>query len=150
MLKSVIPRLILGIAIVILAVLILKRNQHTKTKLAIAEKVVLSVNIADTPKEQEQGYSNHPPISYKEGLLFTFDQPGNYAFWMNEMRFDLDFIMSRDNRVIELIENIPAPKNNHGEIEYVLAKKDFDKLLEVKSGFIQKYQIQLNDRIALE
>ena len=143
--------LIIVIATVILTGFILKTKPAVKTKrLTIGNKVTIEVNIADTNQKRAKGYSNHPKIGYNEGLLFVFEQPNVYPFWMKEMLFDLDFIFIRDGRVIYLLENIKAPINNQGEVEYAISEKPFDRLLEVKAGFIDKYKIKISDFIALE
>ena len=140
---------IIVIAILILAGLSLKAKSQFKTqKLNIADKVKINVTVADSNQERTQGYSNHPKISYNEGLLFVFPSANTYQFWMKDMLFDLDFIFIRDKRVVYLLENIKAPINNDGQIEYAISPKPFDQLLEVKAGFIEKYQIIINDSLS--
>jgi len=114
----------------------------------LGNKVTLQVEVADTEAEHIQGYSNHPPIGYQEGLLFVFESEGVYPFWMKEMLFDLDFIFINNERVVYLLENIKAPVNNQGQIEYANSQVPFNQLLEVKSGFIEKYKIKVEDQVS--
>ncbi len=140
---------IIVIAILILAGLSLKTKPQSDTKkLTVSNKVTLEVTVANTDKTRTKGYSNHPEISYNEGLLFVFPSADTYQFWMKDMLFDLDFIFIRDKRVVYLLENIKAPINNDGQIEYAISPKPFDQLLEVKAGFIEKYQIKINDPLS--
>ena len=140
---------IIVIAILILAGLSLKTKPQSDTKnLTISNKVTLEVTVANTDKTRTKGYSNHPEINYNEGLLFVFDQPDRYPFWMKDMLFDLDFIFIKDKRVVYLLENIRAPINNDDQIEYAISPKPFDQLLEVRAGFIEKYQIEINDSLS--
>lgn len=141
--------LIIVITTVILTGFILKTKPAVKTKrLTIGNKVTIEVNIADTNQKRAKGYSNHPEIDYNEGLLFVFEQPNVYPFWMKEMLFDLDFIFIKEEVVVYLLENIKAPVNNHGEVEYAISEKPFDQLLEVKAGFIDKYKIAIGDEVS--
>lgn len=143
--------LIIVITIVILAGFILKTKPgSTNPKLTIGDKVTIAVDLADTNQKRTQGYSNHPQIGYDEGLLFMFDKADLYPFWMKEMLFDLDFIFIRNNKVVYLLQNIKAPINYQGEVEYAISQEPFDQLLEVRSGFIDKYNITLKDSVALE
>jgi len=143
--------LIIVITIVILAGFILKTKPGSiNSKLTIGNKVTIAVTLADTNQKRTQGYSNHPQVGYDEGLLFVFDKADLYPFWMKDMLFDLDFIFIRDNRVVYLLKNIKAPVNNQGEIEYAMSQEPFDQLLEVRSGFIDKYKINLQDSVKLE
>lgn len=133
--------------IAILAVYLYKTKPQSKTFLKIDNKVTVEVSLADTNKKRAQGYSNHDPVGFDEGMLFVFENPEIYPFWMKDMLFDLDFVFVRDNRVVYLLKNIKAPINNQGEIEYAVSKEPFDSLLEVKAGFIDKFGIEINDEI---
>jgi uncharacterized protein len=142
---------IIIIAIVILAGFILKTKLNSANKnLVIADKAEVAVEIADSEIARQKGYSNHPEISYQEGLLFVFNRAGFYPFWMKGMLFDLDFIFIKNGRVVYLLQNVKAPVNNNGEIEYAISQKPFNQLLEVKAGFIDKYNIELNDSVLLK
>ena len=143
--------LIIVITTVILASFILKTKPASTTrKLTIKNKVTISVDVADTNQKRAQGYSNHPEIDYNQGLLFIFDKADKYPFWMKEMLFDLDFIFINENQVVYLLRNIKAPRNNNGRIEYAISQEPFDRVLEVKAGFIDRYKISLQDSVALE
>ncbi len=142
---------LIAITILILAGFGLKtKPASSKNKLTIKNKVTISITIADTDQKRTQGYSNHSAIGYDEGLLFVFDQPDRYQFWMKDMLFDLDFIFINGNRVVYLLENVKAPVNNNNEVEYAISQEPFDRLLEVKSGFIDKFNIKLKDTVYIE
>lgn len=143
--------LLLGLLIIIVLILSLgqfKKNPNQKT-LVINNKIKINVEIADTPAELTQGYSNHPPISDQEGMLFILPNAAKYNFWMKDMLFDLDFIYIRNKRIVELVENVPAPANYQGKNYIVYPKQAFRQVLEVKSGFIKKNKMKLNDSIEL-
>ncbi len=135
------------IFVLIVAVYRGKSQKEQSTQTTIINKTPIKVTVADTDSERTQGYSNHPPISYNEGMLFIFPFRGNYTFWMKDMLFDLDFIYIRSDHIVDIIENVKAPSNNNGEIVYVTSPEPFEKILEVKSGFIKKNKIKVGDRI---
>lgn len=143
--------LIIVAATVILAGFILKTKPGSNnSRLTIQDKVTIQVTIADSNQERAQGYSNHSPIGYDEGLLFVFEKADLYPFWMKDMLFDLDFIFIRDSRVVYLLKNIKAPVHNQGKMEYAISQEPFDQLLEVKAGFIDKYKIAVQDFVLLQ
>lgn len=110
----------------------------------------MEVTLADTDQERAAGFSNHDPIGYHEGMLFIFPVPVTQQFWMNEMLFDLDFIYIRDDTVVHLVQNVKAPIHNNRRVEYIDSPVLFDSVLEVKSGFIQKYDIEIGDSTTIE
>ncbi len=126
-----------------------KNSPSSSPRLAITDKVEIRVEIADSDTERQQGYSNHPPIGYDEGMLFVFERPAKYPFWMKEMLFDLDFIYIGNGRVVHIEKNVPAPKDNDEQVAVVHSPVIFDMLLEVKSGFADKYDLKVGDNIEL-
>ncbi len=53
---------------------------------------VLPIELADTAEEREQGFSGREKPLSGHGILFAFERPGAYGFWMKDMRFTLDII----------------------------------------------------------
>ncbi|MDP3888746.1 MAG: DUF192 domain-containing protein [bacterium] len=106
------------------------------------------VELAKIDQERMQGLSGRKNLGENEGMLFLFPAPFRYSFWMKDMNFNLDFIFMNNNEVVDLAENIPFPKNGE-QPEVVMAKKDFDKVLEVNTGVIAKANIKIGDMVDL-
>ena len=67
----------------------------------------ISLHVADTPEERERGLGGRPSLGRKEAMLFVFDEPGRYGFWMKGMLFPLDIIwLDADFRVVHMEENV--------------------------------------------
>src|SRR3989338_3180334 len=52
----------------------------------------IKVDLALTMLEQAQGLSGREVLGENEGMLFVFDTPGKYSFWMKDMKFAIDII----------------------------------------------------------
>jgi len=137
------------ILIIITSILIYLKitPQNPNPKLTI-NNTTIQVEIKDTPKTRKQGLSNRKHLPKDQGVLFIFDQPAQHSFWMKDMLFNLDFIWIKDNKVIDLTENVPAPKNNQPPVS-LKPKSPVNKVLEVNAGFIQKHHIKINDLVKL-
>ena len=104
----------------------------------------VKVDLALTPLEQEQGLSGRTELGPNEGMLFVFDTPGKYSFWMKDMLFPIDMIwLAPDSRVVYVkkdarLESYPESFTPDEEAKYVL---------EVESGFADKYNLQVGDRV---
>ena len=114
----------------------------------------VKVDLALTPLEQEQGLSGRTELGPNEGMLFVFDTPGKYSFWMKDMKFAIDIIwftpsegneagLAEDLRVVSIKkdarpESYPESFTPDEEAKYVL---------EVESGFADKYNLQVGDRV---
>lgn len=72
----------------------------------------LLVEIADQPEEHGRGLSGRQSLSQGWGMLFIFDKPGRYSFWMYGMLFSLDIIwLDKEARAVHLVtEAQPCPQ----------------------------------------
>lgn len=66
----------------------------------IGDSVVLA-DVADSDVEHARGLSGRQSLESDHGMLFTFFQADEYAFWMKDMLFPIDIIwIGTDNRVV--------------------------------------------------
>ncbi len=70
----------------------------------------IRVALADTPRERQQGLSGKESLPEGEGLLFVFDTPGKYGFWMKDMHFPIDIIWLDERGTIVHVEKNVAPE----------------------------------------
>ena len=104
----------------------------------------LSVTLADTADERTQGLSGHPGLKDNEGMLFVFDEPGKYYFWMRGMNFSIDMIwISEDMRVV-YIKKDAQPEDYLSTFGPDVNAK---YVLEVNSGFSDKYNLEVGDLV---
>lgn len=73
----------------------------------------IKIAIADTERQRERGLSYIKSIPPNTGMIFLFDRPGDYPFWMKGMNFPLDIIWlkHRDHykfSVVTVHENVPS------------------------------------------
>lgn len=104
-------------------------------------QVKLAVEIRDTDKERQQGLSGRNKLGENEGMLFVFDKPGRYGFWMKEMKFPLDFVWILSDTVMEVTENVDINRMD------LRPKTTIDKVLEVNSGWVKENNIKVGDKI---
>ncbi|MFH0831009.1 MAG: DUF192 domain-containing protein [Parcubacteria group bacterium] len=85
----------------------LQANQTNASQIALVktDKTELTLELADTPSEREQGLSGRNQVSY-DGMLFVFDDLAPQPFWMKRMQFALDIVWLRDGRVVHLEEGL--------------------------------------------
>lgn len=126
---------------------------NNKTSPSPAEPIIIIGNcsfkyeIAKTDEQRRQGLSGRQFLPQDAGMLFVFEKPQNLNFWMKEMNFDLDFIWFSGEKIVDLDENVPAPKNNNDDIAQVAPKGKADKVLEINAGQIKACGIELNSEV---
>lgn len=142
--KIFIGVVILGLIVFGVQKIWLKDNENEKkgvSQLRIGETEIV-VGVADEEEERYQGLSGVEELADDQGLLFVFENVGRPAFVMREMEFDLDFIFINDDQVVDLAKNVAY--EYQGEIR---GATDYDQVLEVKAGFIDRNKIEIGDEV---
>jgi len=138
--------LILGIILLIL--LILKIDSIISAPHANINGHIFSLYIATTSHDQEVGLAKFSKIDNSKGMLFIFNKPDYYSFWMKDMKFPIDIIFIRNNVIVDIFQNVPVQKNNNNLPTYTTGEKA-DKVLEINAGLSNKYKIKVGETIKL-
>ena len=106
----------------------------------------VSVEIVDTDETRARGLSRHKPLAPNEGMLFIFDEPGFYSFWMKDMDYAIDMIwIGEDLKIVYIKEN--ASPESYPETFKPTSKAKY--VLEVNAGFAKEYSLKVGDTITL-
>jgi uncharacterized membrane protein (UPF0127 family) len=68
----------------------------------------MTVEVVNTDASRVKGLSGRDEIG-SDGMLFAFDEKAKHAFWMPDMRFDLDIIFIDGDRVVDIKADVPYP-----------------------------------------
>ena len=134
-----------------------KKNPEIENKI-ISNQSIKAINIGGknlklelslTPDEKSKGLSFRTSLEKDSGMLFIFDYPGKYSFWMKDMNFPIDIIWLAQStegdlgaaRVVYIKENARPelypetyqPGKNDGNAKYVL---------ETTSGFVKENNLK--------
>ncbi|MDO8728958.1 MAG: DUF192 domain-containing protein [bacterium] len=141
--------LILGLIIVFGSVfLFLGRTSVTRneTKIIKINDTSIKVEIVDTPETREQGLSDRETLSEGAGMLFIFDSPANYGFWMKDMKFAIDIVwIDEKSHVIGIEREVlpgtfPQTFYPNQPVKYVL---------ELPAGSTNRYNINIGAVVQL-
>lgn len=107
----------------------------------------IKVDLAITKMEHNRGLSGRTNLKEDEGMLFVFETPGEYGFWMKDMFFPIDIIwiteVSGNMKVVYIKkdarpESYPEVYNPDQPAKYIL---------EVVSGFSEKNNLKVGDKV---
>lgn len=102
--------------------------------------------IADTDTKRRVGLSGRTEVPHNYGMLFVFDVPDRYGFWMKDMRVPIDIIWLRDDGTIIEISSDISP-STYPEVFYPPEKVSY--VLETAVGEAQRQGWRPKDRISL-
>jgi len=103
-----------------------------------AGPVVVEVEVARTPEEQQRGLMFRTELKPDAGMLFVYQRDGDHSFWMKNTYIPLDMIfITADGRVAGVVENAEPLTTTSRQVgtpsRYVL---------EVNAGFFRRHGIQ--------
>lgn len=120
-------------------------NQNPKIEIKIAD-TTLKVWVADTGEERAKGLSGKNSIKEDEGMLFIFDQTGEYGFWMKGMNFPIDIVwIDGERRIIGMEETI-LPESYP---KVFSPKEPVLYVLEVRAGYILRHHLDIGGEMFL-
>lgn len=108
----------------------------------------LTLDVADTTSTREQGLSDRPSMATSSGMLFVFDTPGDYPFWMNRMRFPLDIIWLEQGTVVDEV-TLPPPANGAPPAIHDPGVQA-DRVIELNAGQASANGIGLGTHLTLD
>lgn len=117
------------------------RNSYLKgyDKIKVATgKQTYTLFIANNEIKRQKGLSNIPVIRDNEGMLFIFEKPDYYHFWMKDMQFPLDLIFINGDKVVDVIKNIRPKSYPHT----ITSTEKANKVIELNAGEIDKSSLQ--------
>ena len=106
--------------------------------------VNIKVELALIPETQIQGLSDRQYLNNNEGMLFVFDYPDKYPFWMKSMNFAIDIIWIGKDMNVVYIKKYARPEEYPNTY---IPDKDAKYILEVVAGFSDKNNLQVGDKI---
>jgi uncharacterized membrane protein (UPF0127 family) len=120
-----------------------------KTKITIGKQVFLS-EVVKTPQDLQKGLSGRNSLGQDRAMLFVFAQPGNYAFWMKDMKIPLDMLFIKGTKIVTIAQNVPAPKDATSSLPQYNPTEPIDKVLEINAGLSKKYGFKVGDTIKVD
>lgn len=104
--------------------------------------------VSDTALKRAKGLSCRKSLEENNGMLFIFEKPGKYSFWMAGMNFPLDIIWLSDDKVADISKNVQPPKGFKLPA-IVSPSTEINKVLELSAGAAEKFNIKIGDEMKL-
>lgn len=100
----------------------------------------MTLLVASTSAEQQQGLSDVQYLASTTGMLFVFDKPDNYGFWMKDMQFSLDIIwLDQSFKIIHIEQNLSS--STYPEAFYPGSPAKY--VIEVNADFANFFSLKI-------
>lgn len=108
---------------------------------------IVSVEVVSSGEAQRLGLGRRDSLAWDRGMLFVYDQARFYAFWMKDMRFDIDMVWIRGDRIVDMHHRVPAPTDDTTELPSYRSSELCDRVLEVPAGYAQAHGWRKGDTV---
>jgi len=106
----------------------------------------VNVEIKDTPEERTLGLMFRESLDEKEGMLFIFEQPAEYSFWMKNMKIPIDIIFLNENKeIVTIHSSVPPCVSESCELYHPSGPALY--VVEVKAGFSERHGLKEGDKV---
>lgn len=147
-------KVILSILIIILvftAGLFFYTNSYSKTTTApkiCFQKNCFYLELATTRAQQTLGLMNRTSLPNNKGMLFIYQEPGIYSFWMKNTLIPLDMIWLDENFNIIYIKKNAQPCLTNQCPSYGPQEKA-KYVLELNAGEVEKINLKIADQLTI-
>jgi uncharacterized protein len=111
---------------------------------------VFNLEIAKTDVGKQIGLSAKEKLDENAGMLFPFETPSYYSFWMKDMKFPIDIIFIKDSRIVTIHKNAKPPANPNDSPPIYNPTEPADTVLEINAGLSEKYNFKEGDVVTFE
>ena len=123
----------------------LPSGPHVTIRTASGERLVVAVEIADTPRARQQGLMHRKHLEDGRGMLFFMEKVRVHSFWMKNTLIPLDILfLSPEGDIVGIVENAEPMTLTPRRV----ANPSLD-VLEVPGGWCQKHAVSAGDRVEL-
>jgi hypothetical protein len=119
-----------------------------KAEVKINDQIIIA-EVAHDEESRNLGLSGREKLNINEGMLFIFEDPGIYPFWMKDMKFPIDIIwIDSDNRIADIDANVqPEPGVPEEGLMQYKPPIPVERVLELRAGRAQLLSAEVGDLI---
>lgn len=120
----------------------------------------VALEVADTEATRNRGLMFRETLAENAGMLFVFERPGFYPFWMQNCRIALDILwLDESFRIVSMAESVPPCRlagceppcaSNECPSYAPRAGTTARYVIEVAPGFSQRHGVKVGQKVPVE
>jgi len=120
--------------------------RYEKDTISVYGKEV-EVYLADDPRIRTRGLSNKTYLPEEKGMLFVFEKPDQYSFWMKEMNFSIDMVWIDEEGEVVFVKENAAPESYP---MLFTPPKPALYVLEVNAGYARELGLTVGTKVDID
>ena len=109
-------------------------------------KHCFKVEVADTPQSRQAGLMGRDQLNSDQGMLFIFEEEGNYGFWMKNTLIPLDIIWLNAQKEVIFIKTSAQPCES-SVCSPVYPEQSAKYSLELNAGIVNFIGLEIGDKL---
>lgn len=101
--------------------------------------------VAKSDKDKQIGFSKYKNLPEDKGMIFVFDKADFYPFWMKDMKFPLDIIFIKENKIVTIYKNLPI-----SNLSIYPPTEASNRVLEINANLSKKYGFSIGDSVTFK
>jgi len=126
------------------------RVKESRTETGFTARVVtlpngqqITAELMLEDRDMMRGMMFRDSLAPDRGMLFVHPKPGNYSYWMHQVRIPLDIIwMDSSSRIVEISANTPPCKTAPAECPHYGGHAVVQYALELGGGMVEHYGLK--------
>ncbi len=112
----------------------------------------ITAEVRLSPELQAKGLGGRTGLAAGSGMLWLYDHPGEYQFWMKDMLIPLDFIWIDQGQIVDLTANVQPPAAGQAitDLRIYQPKTPASAVLEVNAGFIAAQHLSIGNPVEID
>lgn len=107
------------------------------------KKITIKAEIARTAEQKKYGLMFLKNIPEKYGMVFKYDKKKYISMWMKNTYIPLDIFFVNQEGIISQIEKNNTPLS----LDHIRSEEQSLYVIETKSGFANKFDIKVGDKV---
>jgi uncharacterized membrane protein (UPF0127 family) len=108
----------------------------------------IEVEVENTDAARQQGLSGRTSLAEGSGMLFVFDTPSTYGFWMKDMNFSIDMLfIDASGKIVTIAANASPAGYHLNPPEVFNPAVPVLYVLEVPAGFAAAHNITEGQKV---
>jgi uncharacterized membrane protein (UPF0127 family) len=117
-----------------------------KQDMVCFDNTCFHVELAVTPEERTRGLMQRNYLGPDKGMLFIFENEGDYPFWMKNTSIPLDIIWISGNKEVVAINRNSRPCGENPCLLMSPGRKS-RYVLEINAGLSQKINLKMGEQV---
>ena len=148
------------ILMVLMTLVAVPQTAPPRGQVTFADGTAVTVEVAATEPIRQRGLMFRTSLADNAGMVFVFDTPGYYPFWMQNCVIPLDIIwIDARSRVVSIADNVPPCRKPGCEPPCAAADcptypprpgTAAKYVVEVRAGFAAAHKVTVGQSVTLD